>query len=466
MNRNRQFLSISFLCNHDIISLVGDVVMKLINSIIVIIAKFIAFILRLLGKNAGTVPGRIALKLNKNIRDFIKLDGKLIVITGTNGKTTTTNMIYEILRKSNKKVVCNIGGNNIGWGITTTLLKSCSITGKIKADYIVLETDEHWVPVLYSRANLKIDTLIVLNLFKDQLDRTGEVETIISKLKKVLKSHTGNLILNGNDPNVVGLGLMNNKGKNYYYGVKKLKSSYTKSLESIICPNCKEPLKYDFYQYSHIGKFECPNCEFGKIKLDKELTKIDGNEFYIGKDKYTTNNPNLYNIYNLLSIVILKDIYNIDKNIVNDVFMNYASKDGRYQKFNINNNECILNLGKNPDGFNVILNNIKKDSASKDLLVVINDKINDGKDVSWIWGIDFSKMNSFSRIICSGTRAYDLAITIKCNNYDKNKIIVEHDIGKSIDKLLETDNKKYIISNYSPLTKTKERLEKLEKGDK
>ena len=174
----------------------------------------------------------------------------------------------------------------------------------------------------------------------------------------------------------------------------------------------------------------------------------------------------LYNIYNLLSIVILKDIYNIDKNIVNDVFMNYASKDGRYQKFNINNNECILNLGKNPDGFNVILNNIKKDSASKDLLVVINDKINDGKDVSWIWGIDFSKMNSFSRIICSGTRAYDLAITIKCNNYDKNKIIVEHDIGKSIDKLLETDNKKYIISNYSPLTKTKERLEKLEKGDK
>ncbi len=440
--------------------------MKLVNCSIVILSKLIAFILKLCGKNAGTLPGRIALKLNKNIRDFIKLDGKLIVITGTNGKTTTTNMIYEILRKSNKKVVCNIGGNNIGWGITTTLLKACNLFGKINADYIVLETDEHWVPVLYSKPNLAIDTLIVLNLFKDQLDRTGEVETIISKLGKVIKNYKGNLILNGNDPNVVRLGLINTKGKNYYYGIKKLKTSYTNSIESIICPKCGETLEYEFYQYSHIGKFKCPKCEFGTVELNKEITKIVGNDFYIGKDKYATNNPNLYNIYNLLSIVTLKDIYNIDKDIINDVFTNYASKDGRYQKFNINNKECILNLGKNPTGFNVILNNIKKDTDSKDLLILINDKINDGKDVSWIWGIDFNNMKSFDRIICSGTRAYDIAITIKCNNYDKNKIIVEHDIDKSIDKLLETDNKKYIISNYSPLTKTKEILEKLEKGDK
>jgi len=238
------------------------------------------------------------------------------------------------------------------------------------------------------------------------------------------------------------------------------------SKESIVCPKCKETLEYEFYQYSHIGKFMCPKCEFGKIKLDKELIKIDGNDFYIGTDKYTTNNPNLYNIYNLLSIVILKDIYNIDKNIVNNVFINYASKDGRYQKFNINNKECILNLGKNPTGFNVILNNIKKDKSNKALLILINDRINDGKDVSWIWDIDFNKMNSFDRIICSGTRAYDVAITLKCNNYDKNKIIVEHDINKAIDRLLEIDNKKYIISNYSPLTKTKEIIEKLEKGDK
>lgn len=443
--------------------------MKLVNCIIVIITKCIILILNILGKKAGTLPGRIALKLNNNIRDYIKFDGKLIVVTGTNGKTTTTNMIYEILKKSNKRVVCNIGGNNIGWGITTTLLKECSITGKINADYLVLETDEHWVPVIYSKPNIQIDTLIVLNFFRDQLDRAGEIETIVLKLEKFLKNYKGNLILNGNDPNVVRLGLINTKGKNYYYGIDKLKTSYIKShdkMEGIICPKCKEPLKYEFYQYSHIGKFICPKCEYGKVKLDKEITKINGDTFYIGKEKYITNNPSLYHIYNLLSIIVLENICKLDKNRVNEVFQNYEAKNGRHQTFNIKNKKCILNLGKNPTGFNVVLRNIKNDSSKKELLIVLNDKENDGKDVSWIWDIDFSNMKSFDRIICTGTRAYDMAITIKCNDYDKNKIVVEHDIASAINKLLETDNKKYIISNYSPLIKTKELLEQLEKGDK
>ena len=148
------------------------------------------------------------------------------------------------------------------------------------------------------------------------------------------------------------------------------------------------------------------------------------------------------------------------------MFQNYEAKNGRHQTFNIKNKKCILNLGKNPTGFNVVLRNIKNDSSKKELLIVLNDKENDGKDVSWIWDIDFSNMKSFDRIICTGTRAYDMAITIKCNDYDKNKIVVEHDIASAINKLLETDNKKYIISNYSPLIKTKELLEQLEKGDK
>lgn len=443
--------------------------MKLVNCIIVIITKFIILILNILGKKAGTLPGRIALKLNKNIRDFIKFDGRLIVVTGTNGKTTTTNMIYEILKKSNKKVVCNIGGNNIGWGITTTLLKECNLNGKINADYMVLETDEHWVPVIYSKPNLKIDTLIVLNFFRDQLDRAGEIETIVLKLEKFLKNYNRNLILNGNDPNVIRLGLLNSKAKSYYYGIDKLKTSYTEShdkMEGIICPKCKEPLNYEFYQYSHIGKFKCPKCEYGKVELAKEITKISGNNFYIGKEKYTTNNSSLYHIYNLLSIVVLESIYKLNKDVVNEVFQSYEAKNGRHQTFNIKNKECILNLGKNPTGFNVVLRSIKNDTTKKELLIVLNDKENDGKDVSWIWDIDFSNMKSFDRIICTGTRAYDMAITIKCNDYDKKKIVVEHDIAVAINKLLETDNKKYIISNYSPLIKTKELLEQLEKGDK
>lgn len=426
----------------------------------------IIHILNLLGKKAGTIPGRIALKLNKNIRDYIKVNGKIIVVTGTNGKTTTTSMIAEILTKSGKTVIYNKGGNNIGWGITTTLLKNCSITGKINCDYLVLETDEHWVPVIYSKNNLKIDTLIVLNFFRDQLDRAGEIETIVLKLEKFIKNHNCNLILNGNDPNVVRLGIKNKKGNNYYYGIDKLKTSYEIShdkMEGIICPNCKIPLTYNYYQYSHIGSFKCEKCGYGDITLNTKVDKIVENSFYIGKEKYTTNNGNLYNIYNLLSIITLCNLYNIEKDAMKNIFENYEDKNGRHQTFNINERKCVLNLGKNPTGFNVVLRSIKNDISEKELLIVLNDNVNDGHDVSWIWDIDFKNMDGFKRIICTGTRAYDIAITIKCSGYKKENIIVEHDKEKAINILLKTKNKKYIISNYSPLISVKEILERLEK---
>lgn len=443
--------------------------MTFTNIFIIIYTKILIFILKLFGKKAGTYPGRTALKLNKNIRDFIKVEGKVIAVTGTNGKTTTTNMICSILEKSGYKVVSNKEGNNIGWGITTTLLNSCSITGKIKCDYLVLETDEHWVPVIYSKENLKLDTLIVLNFFRDQLDRAGEIETIVLKLEKFLTNHKCKLILNGDDPNVVRLGLKNNKKNNYYYGMTRLKTSYNIShdkMEGIFCPRCKKELKYNYYQYSHIGSFKCNECGYGDNKLATKLTKIEGNKFVVNNETYETNNPNLYNIYNLLSIITLKELYNLDTNIIKEEFKNFKTNNGRHQTFKIKNNECVLNLGKNPTGFNVVLRSIKDIDEDKELLVVLNDNINDGKDVSWIWDIDFKNMNKFKRIICTGLRAYDLAVAIKCFGYDEKNIVVEENIETAINTMMKTKNKKYLISNYSPLIKTKEYLEKLEKGEK
>ena len=434
------------------------------NNLILIFIKFIIYTMKLFGKKAGTLPGKLALKLNNNIYSYFKINGKIIVVTGTNGKTTTTNMIYQILKKDNKKVIANIGGNNIGWGIVSTLINNCNYKGVINCDYLVLETDEHWIPKIYKYDNLKIDTLIVLNFFRDQLDRAGELETLILKLDNFIKDYPCNLILNGNDPNVLRLGI-NNKGRNYYYGINKLKTSKEKSndkMEGIICPNCKIPLKYEYYQYAHIGKFECPKCDFGKIKYDVFANKIVDDKIYIN-DMYIVNNPSLYNIYNILSIITLSKIYNIDTVIMKDIIKNYISTNGRGQKFIINNNSVILQLGKNPTGFNVVFKDDKDDKEKKELLIVINDKINDGFDISWIWDIDFTNIDSFKRIICSGSRASDLAIRIKCSNYDINNIVVINDEYKAINELINTNNTKYIISNYSSLTKIKEYLENIEK---
>lgn len=438
--------------------------MRILNILIIMIVKISIRTLKIIGKKAGTFPGKLAIKLNKNIYTYFKVTGKIIVITGTNGKTTTNNMIYQILNKNNK-VVSNIGGNNIGWGIVSTLISNCNIFGKVDCDYLVLETDEHWVAEIYKNKNLKLDTLIVLNFFRDQLDRAGELETLILKLYKFIENNPCNLILNGNDPNVLRLG-MNNKGKNYYYGVCKLPISKIKShdkMEGIICPNCKIPLKYEYYHYAHIGAFECNKCGFGKINYDTLVEKIEGNKIYIGNSIYEINKPDLYNIYNILSIITLSKIYKINSSSLKSVIKNYKSNNGRGEEFKINNNSVILQLGKNPTGFNVVFKAMKEDKNKKDLLVIINDKVNDGFDVSWIWDIDFSNISSFNKIICSGSRASDLAVRIKCAGYQANKIEIIKKEEEAIDKLVNGNNKKYIISNYSSLTKVKEYLEYKEK---
>ena len=163
---------------------------------------------------------------------------------------------------------------------------------------------------------------------------------------------------------------------------------------------------------------------------------------------------------------MLAKIYKINKNNVKDIIKNYKSLNGRGQEFFINDNKVILQLGKNPTGFNVVFKSMKDDMENKDLLIIINDKINDGFDISWIWDIDFSNINSFNRIICSGSRANDLAIRIKCSGYNVSNIIVVKNEEEAINQLISTKNKKYIISNYSSLTRVKEYLDMKEKRDK
>ena len=146
---------------------------KMKKFLIVVITKIITKVLKLLGKNAGNLPGNLALKWDKSIFEYFKITGKIIAVTGTNGKTMTNNIISQILKNSGKKIISNLQGNNMETGILSTLIKNSSLTGKIKTDYLVFETDESYVPVLYQK--IPLDCLVILNFFRDQLDRNGEM---------------------------------------------------------------------------------------------------------------------------------------------------------------------------------------------------------------------------------------------------------------------------------------------------
>ena len=292
------------------------------NFFVILLTKFICKILKIFKKNGGNLPGKLALGLSSNIFKYFKIEGKIIALTGTNGKTMTNNLIGQILKDSNKTIITNSEGNNMETGILSVLIKNCSLTGKVKADYLVFETDESYVPILYNM--IPLDCLVVLNFFRDQLDRSGEVESLILKIQNFVENYTGNLILNSDDPNVSRLGKANKRNKNiFYFKVDKYKYA-TEELkeagEGKFCPFCNTRLEYEYYQYAHIGKFKCPKCYYGNNQLYHILTNIDleNKTFKIEEKEYKTQFNNIYAIYNIAAATAVAKRYTIpEESVIN-----------------------------------------------------------------------------------------------------------------------------------------------------
>ena len=435
------------------------------NFFIVLIMKLLNISLKIAGKQGGNFLGKIAFDWNPEIFKYFKIDCPIIAVTATNGKTMTNNAIGYVFETAGKKVISNKEGNNMETGILSTLLKHCSLTGKIKADYLVFEVDEGYVPVVFK--DLKLDTLVVLDFFRDQLDRNGEVETLILKINEFLKTYTGNLVLNSDDPNVSRLGKANpDNGNVYYFSVEPYKYA-TKEMkeagEGKFCPFCNTRLEYEYYQYSHIGNFECPNCHYGDNEIYKLAQNVDlkNRSFEVDGITYKTKFNSIYNIYNFIAVISCVSLYNIDTKIVQKALSKFVLNNGRLEEIEINGIPTIINLAKNPTGSNVSLRILNEDDDEKELLFVLNDNLADGHDVSWIWDIDFSNLNNVSRVITSGTRAYDMAVRIKTSGFDADKIEAYLDLHEAVKNLYKTNVKKYVIANYTSLQPTRAEILKL-----
>ena len=425
----------------------------------ILITKIILFACKLIGKHGGNTPGRYAYKLNKNILKFFKVNCPVIAVVGTNGKTTTNNTINELMQKKYGKVIGNLSGNNMETGIITLLAKNSSLTGKVKADFITLEIDESYLPIVGSK--IKLDTVVLLDFFRDQLDRVGEIESLILKINKFLETYNGKLVLNNDDPNVARLGKANPDNKNiYYFSVDRYKFATNKMKEAgegKFCPFCSTKLEYDYYQYAHIGKFRCPKCDYGNNEIYKLITDVnlENKTFKIGEDTFKINYNSIYSIYNFAAAISVASIYDVDVELIKQTLQEFELNNGRQEKLVINECETTINLAKNPTGVNVSLRLVNEDNDEKDVLFVLNDKSADGTDVSWIYDIDFSNLNNVNRIITSGTRAFDMAICIKNNGVPKEKIEAYLDLKEAVKALYKTSCKKYAISNYTAVQDTR-----------
>lgn len=435
------------------------------NFLTIVITKILIIICKIIGKNGGNIPGRYAYKINKDILKYFKVNCPIVAVVGTNGKTTTNNIINSIIKNEYSKVIGNLSGNNMETGIISLLAKNCTLTGKVKADFITLEIDESYLPIVGRK--LKIDTIVLLDFFRDQLDRVGEVESLILKINEFLKDFNGNLVLNNDDPNVARLGKANpNNKKIYYFSVDRYKYATDKMKEAgegKFCPFCNTKLEYEYYQYAHIGKFKCPKCNYGDNKIYKFITNIDleKKEFYIEKDLFKIKYNSIYSIYNFAAAISVATLYKVDIEEIKHTIKEFELNNGRQEKLVIKNCNTIINLAKNPTGANVSLRIVNEDSEEKDLLFVLNDNSADGTDVSWIYDIDFSNMKNVNRYITSGTRAYDMAICIKTSGVLPEKIESYLNLDEAVKALYKTKQKKYVISNYTAIQATRNSILKL-----
>ena len=432
------------------------------NFFIILVMKILNIILKIFHKNGGNFLGKIAFDWNPNIFKYFKVNCPVIAVSATNGKTMTNNCIGYTLKQAGYKVVSNVEGNNMETGILSTILKNCTLTGKIKADFLVFEVDEGYIPVVFK--DFRLDTLVILNFFRDQLDRNGEVESLILRINEFIKTYTGNLVLNNDDPNVARLGQANPSNENvYYFSVDKYDfatENIKEAGEGRFCPFCKTRLEYEYYQYSHVGKFKCPNCNFGDNEIYKLATNVNLKDrcFNIDDVTYQIKGNSIYLIYNYTAVISVCSLYNISNEVMKNALSTFALNNGRLEELEINGVKTIINLAKNPTGSNVSLRILNEDEEEKELLFVLNDNIADGFDVSWIWDINFNNLNNVSRIITSGTRAYDIAIRIKTSGFDSSKIEPYLDLSEAVKSLYKTNVKKYVIANYTALQPTRKEL--------
>lgn len=379
------------------------------NYFLIIFGKSISLLSKVcnLG-NGSTWPGHIALTINKNfIKEIIQNSAlRIVIVAGTNGKTTTGKMITAILQEDKKRVFQNTAGANLLNGIASTLLMHTNIFGKLHKDYAVFEIDENVLPLFLKE--FTPDAIILLNLFRDQLDRYGEIDTIAKKWQTAITTlpETTTIYLNADDPQIAYLG-KDIHAEVHYFGLEE-KSEHTTlqhASDSIYCPNCHTKLTYKKIYYSHLGVWMCLHC-----KLKRPEPNLSKTYFPLSGE---------YNKYNTLAAALFAQHEEIENAVIEKALKKVKPAFGRQEIIEIDNKKAQIFLSKNPTSFNQSLETIARrlelDSGSgKTILFVLNDRIPDGRDISWIWDIDIEEyMHVFDHIIVAGDRVYDMALRLQ-----------------------------------------------------
>lgn len=437
--------------------------------------KIMTMGLLIAGKKGTTLPGKIACWFDPQIMRHLSgaySDG-IIMVTGTNGKTTTANLLASILREAGKDFAFNQAGANLVTGITGALIQNTRWSGSSRMSLALLEVDEATVPRFCEQVSPSL--AIVTNFFRDQLDRYGELDTTIRMVKGSIPQETV-LVLNADDPLVSQFG--KDHGKSIYYGVERTPDSRSESQETRearFCPFCGTELEYSLFHYGQLGIFNCLGCGFHRpepgilaqnVRLEEGMLL-----FRVGVTSFSIALQGYYNLYNALAALTAARQLGLEEGLLEQGLRKFIPQAGRMERFSLPEGGVTLTLVKNPTGFDQVIQTMLGVDKPLRILIGINDLAADGRDISWLWDVNFERLGiseaCIQQVICTGLRAEDIALRLKYAGVAEEKLVIEHSLEGALDGLQKNraaEEAAFILPTYTLLFPLREILDKRQKN--
>ena len=431
---------------------------------------------RRLGRGGGTViAGHVAPRLAPDAlrRLARRLRRGSVLVSGTNGKTTTSRLLAHLLASQGVSYVHNRAGANLLTGLVSALVQDADPWGDPRADLGLFEVDEATLPHALPQVSPRV--VILTNIFRDQLDRYGEVHYVAEVWRTALASlpTQATLVLNADDPLVASLA-GTARGRVLFYGVDdgELGSpGVPHAADARLCPACGAPLRYSLAYYGHLGHYRCPGCGLERprptvraiapTRLEPSSTVVRAQ---IGAERIdlTLPLPGLYNVYNALAAIAGGLALGIAPAAAAGALGSFRAAFGRLERVPVGDRAVAVALVKNPVGCTEVLRTLVSDPTPKPLLVAINDLFADGTDVSWLWDVDFELLaGHVATAVCSGTRAEDMALRLKYALVEPERLQVEPDLARALHEGLAhtpPGGVLYVLPTYTAMLALREAL--------
>jgi UDP-N-acetylmuramyl tripeptide synthase len=435
----------------------------------VALARAVRAVIRRAGRGGTTVPGRLLLRLDRRAISHLgeRLGNGVVLLSATNGKTTTASMLAGVLERDGSPVVRNRAGSNMHWGVATALIDA----GRARDELGLFEVDEAWLDRI--AAELDPRMLVLCNLFRDQLDRYGELELLADRWADLVAARGDRtaLVLNADDPLVADLG--REHPRTAYFGVEDDSLALPElqhAADSKHCRNCGRAYAYEAIYMGHLGRYRCPGCGRERPRPTVVATRValrgmDGTDVTLrtpaGHASIRLPLPGLYNVYNALAAAAAALELGVPLARVCEGLEGAAAVFGRVERLSVAGREVAILLVKNPVGANEVLRTLTLEDGRLDVWLALNDRIADGRDVSWVWDADFELLaGRVRRATCSGTRAEEMALRLKYAGIDA-EIAVDRDLARSLDAAVADRDggaPLYALPTYTALLELRELL--------